>query len=655
MSNNRISYLSRNFEDYRNEMLRISRQYYGDLFDNFNDASIGSWFVDMFADIADNLSYHIDRSYQETSVNSASNTKSLMNIARNKSLRVPGPKSAIVEVELSCDIPLYGTDLSKADDSFCPYIRRGTLFSTGLVTFELSEDVDFSQQFNSNGMSDRQIIPNRDSNGNIISYKYKKLGIAVAGESKIYKKVISNDNLEPFMSIVLQDKNVLGVDSIIVKNGNDLTKDPSISDFFVDEETYNDKEGKEVNRFFEVDNLVEQYRFGHVMNGNTTVWETETATINGVDVDLNKCAKGKWKRLKNKFITEYTDKWYLKITFGPGLKNQNGEIPTDATKFTQYMMSRMEANDYLGVLPNADSTMFILYRVGGGEMSNIAKDSLKYITYLNMAICGNPNDKDDSIKKRKVENSLKVTNTTPSYGGKDAPSDEEIRYLLKCHNASQNRCVTLKDYEARIMELPAKFGTPFRCCAVEENNKVIIYTLGIDHNAKLSDNLSEHVADNIKEYLRNYRMINDFVEIRSGKVFNVKFGIDVFVDKAYDKSEVVKRVIETVYDFMDIRKHMMGKDIYVGELEKTISGLDGVLNLISLKCYDMCGEDGYSETPVIQQLVSVNECDAYAEAGENYDKQIDLMTSDKVLVCDAMSMFEVKNMNKDIVVNVKTR
>ena len=655
MSNNRISYLSRNFEDYRNEMLRISRQYYGDLFDNFNDASIGSWFVDMFADIADNLSYHIDRSYQETSVNSASNTKSLMNIARNKSLRIHGPKSAIVEVELSCDIPLDGTDLSKADDSFCPYIRRGTLFSTGLVTFELSEDVDFSQQFNSNGMSDRQIIPNRDSNGNIISYKYKKLGIAVAGESKIYKKVISNDNLEPFMSIVLQDKNVLGVDSIIVKDGNDLTKDPSISDFFVDEETFNDKEGKEVNRFFEVDNLVEQYRFGHVMNGNTPVWESETATINGVDVDLNKCAKGKWKRLKNKFITEYTDKWYMKITFGPGLKNQNGVIPTDATKFTQYMMSRMEANDYLGVLPNADSTMFILYRVGGGEMSNIAKDSLKYITYLNMAICGNPNDKDDSIKKRKVENSLKVTNTTPSYGGKDAPSDGEIRYLLKCHNASQNRCVTLKDYEARIMELPAKFGTPFRCCAVEENNKVIIYTLGIDHNAKLSDNLSEHVADNIKEYLRNYRMINDFVEIRSGKVFNVKFGVDVFVDKAYDKSEVVKRVIETVYDFMNIRKHMMGEDIYVGELEKTISGLDGVLNLISLKCYDMCGEDGYSETPVIQQLVSVNECDAYAEAGENYDKQIDLMTSDKVLVCDAMSMFEVKNMNKDIVVNVKTR
>lgn len=655
MSNNRISYLSRNFEDYRNEMLRISRQYYGDLFDNFNDASIGSWFVDMFADIADNLSYHIDRSYQETSVNSASNTKSLMNIARNKSLRIPGPKSAIVEVELSCDIPLDGTDLSKADDSFCPYIRRGTLFSTGLVTFELSEDVDFSQQFNSNGMSDRQIIPNRDSNGNIISYKYKKLGIAVAGESKIYKKVISNDNLEPFMSIVLQDKNVLGVDSIIVKNGNDLTKDPSISDFFVDEETYNDKEGKEVNRFFEVDNLVEQYRFGHVMKDSKPVWETETATINGVDVDLNKCAKGKWKRLKNKFITEYTDKWYLKITFGPGLKNQNGEIPTDATTFTQYMMSRMEANDYLGVLPNAGSTMFILYRVGGGEMSNIAKDSLKYITYLNMAICGNPNDKDDSIKKRKVENSLKVTNTTPSYGGKDEPSDEEIRYLLKCHNASQNRCVTLKDYEARIMELPAKFGTPFRCCAVEENNKVIIYTLGIDHNAKLSDNLSEHVADNIKEYLRNYRMINDFVEIRSGKVFNVKFGVDVFVDKAYDKSEVVKRVIETVYGFMDIRKHMMGEDIYVGELEKTISGLDGVLNLISLKCYDMCGEDGYSETPVIQQLVSVNECDAYAEAGENYDKQIDLMASDKVLVCDAMSMFEVKNMNKDIVVNVKTR
>ena len=90
-------------------------------------------------------------------------------------------------------------------------------------------------------------------------------------------------------------------------------------------------------------------------------------------------------------------------------------------------MSRMAANDYMGVLPEPNTTMYILYRVGGGEQSNIAKDTLTNITYLNMIIDGCTTDGEDARKKHDVQSSLSVTNTTPSYGGKDEPSDEELR------------------------------------------------------------------------------------------------------------------------------------------------------------------------------------------------------------------------------------
>ena len=590
-------------------------------------------------------------------------------------MRIPYKKAALVEIELSCRLPLYqqgseGDGDMMADETYCPYVKRGTLFSNGTTTFELVHNVDFKEQFNEDGLSDRQIVPNRDSNGTIISYTYKKLAIASASQTRVMKKIVSSNEITPFMEVMINDSNVLGVDSIIVKDGTNINTDPQFNEFFIDEETYNDNSGKPVDRFFEVDNLIDQYRFGYVIedgeNGkyNPEWSEEEVAEIKdeqGAVIDtvvLRKIAKGKWKRLKNKFITEYTDDWKLKVIFGAGIRNEYGDIPQDAKKFTQYQMSRMLANDYMGVLPKSESTMYILYRIGGGEISNIAAGTLTNIISLNIEIEGNPEDGLYSEKIRDVRKSMAVTNTTPSYGGKNEPTTEEIRYMIKYNASSQNRCVTLKDYISRISKIPAKFGCPFRHNAIEENNKIVIYTLGLDYEGHLTNFLSETVANNIKNYLSQYRMINDFVEIKSGKIINLAFRLTVYLDKSYDKSEVTKRIIDLVYDYMDIRKHLMGDDIFVGDLEKEISKLDGVINLVKMRIFNKVGE-GYSTDRSTQQLVNVSDCDF--EELDSYDRQIEnqneinLEKSDYMLFSEADSMFEIKYKNRDIEVIVKTR
>lgn len=673
MSENKISYSNRTYNDFRNAFIELTRNYYGDVYKDYSDAAIGQWILDLVSSIGDDLSYHTDRMFQETDINSAQQASSLISLARNNGLKVPGKKSAICEVEISCELPLNqqgeaGTgNLRLADESYAPVIKSGTLFSTGSVTFELMEDVDFREQFDEDGISNRKIEPVRDSNGNIIAYTYTKLCVVVAGQSKIYKKVLNASDIEPFMDVLLTDRNILGVTSVIMKDGTDLNTDPIISEFKVDEESYTDKSGKPIQRFFEVDSLIDQYRYGYeveevdvtdITNGKyyNPVWENCTyMDEEGNEVIYRRVAKGKWKRLKNKFITEYTDNWQLKLIFGAGLRNVYGEIPNDAENFTQYMMSRMQANDYMGVLPEAGKTLYILYRVGGGEESNIAVNTLTNIVYLNMSICGNDNDGDNARKLRDVQNSIAVTNTTPSYGGKDEPSADELRYLIKYNSASQNRCVTLHDYYARINQIPARYGCPFRVGIVEENNKVSIYSLGLNYNGNLMKELAEVVADNIKEYLSEYRMINDFVEIKSGKIINLKFEVDVFVDKSYDKSEVVKRVIETVIDYMDIQKHQMGEDIFLGDLQKEIGKLDGVINVIDLRVYNPVG-DNYSNDGISQQLVDISNCcfEEYAEAGENTGRQIDLKASDMILFSEVNSMFEILYEN-DVKVKVKQR
>ena len=692
MAENKISYLNRNYDEYRKSIIEIARQYYPDVFANLNDASIGAWLIDILADIGDNLNYHMDRSVQETSLMAANEFTSVQDIARSNGLRIPYKKAALVEIELSCRLPLYNNDNDSegsldADERYAPYVKRGTQFSNGTTTFELVSDIDFKEQFNEDGISNRQIIPNRDSNGNIVSYTYKKLGIASACQTKVMKQILTANEIKPFMEVLINDSNVIGIESIILKQGTNINTDPQYSEFYVDEEEYLDKTGKPVKRFFEVDNLIEQYRFGYSIEttneglpiGDVTigrvkhknyynpVWEiSEKAEITDDNgkiqevIPLRMVTKGQWKPLKHKFISEYTDDWKLKVIFGPGIENQYGTIPTDSKEFTQYQMSRMEANDYLGVLPEKDSTLYILYKIGGGEISNIAEGTLTNIIGLNMEIDGCASEAGNSEKIRRVRSSMEVTNTTPSYGGKEAPTKEEIKYMIKYNASSQNRCVTLKDYIAKIDQIPAKYGCPFRYSVIEENNKVVIYTLGLDYEGHLMNFLAETVAENIKEYLSNYKMINDFIEIQSGKIINLSFRVKAYIDKSYDKSEVTKRIIDMIYDYMDIRRHMMGEDIYIGDLQKELSKLDGVENLVSIRIFNKVGSDaGYSDDASTQQMVDYTACnyDDYEEyesetTGEN---EIDLRKSDYTLFSEANSMFEIKYKNNDIKVEVRTR
>lgn len=691
MAENKISYVARTYDDYKNEIKELTRKYYPDVFASLNDASIGEWLIELISDVGDNLSFHTDRVFQETNIDSANQMSSLIALARSNGLKIPGQKAAIVEVELSCEIPLNDSAeakadgrLSTADENYCPYIRRGTLFSNGLVTFELDEDVDFKEQFNHEGYSNRQIIPNRDSNGNIQNYTYKKLAIAVAAQSKVYKMTIQPSDIEPFMSITLSDRNVLGVESIIVRQGEHISVDPTLSEFYVDEETYYDFNGKPVQRYFEVDNLIDQYRFGYDVEMSedgapvkkdelvnyryyyNPKWEVvETADDDdndGKTMIVRQAVRGKWKRLKNKFTTEYTDDYRMKITFGAGIRNKYGEIPSNAKAFTQYMMSRMYANDYMGALPETGTTLYVLYKVGGGEISNIAENTLTNIISLEYNIDGICGGENDNTKKRAVKDSIKVTNPSVSYGGKDFPNAEEIRQLIKYNNGSQNRCVTLNDYYSQLSKIPAKYGLPFRMGIIEENNKIAIYALGLDHKGKLTNILSETVAQNMKEYLSMYKMVNDFIEIKSGKIINVGFKITVYIDKTYDKAEVVQRIINKVYDYMDVRRHQMGEDIYLGDLQKEITKLDGVIQFVSMECENKHCEvygDDYSEDITMQETIDPNDpcIKTYDDDDESVCKSnmIDLKASDFILFSEANSMHEIKYKDKDIIVVTKVR
>ena len=663
MSDKKISYLSRDFSSVRKELEKFSKQYYPELSDDWNDSSVGSWLMDLAASVGDDLAYHTDRMYQESTLDSANMRSSVLSQARSNGLKIPGRKASSCEVEISCVLPTDSTDISVPNWNYAPIVQSTSIISAGDSNFQLTEDINFAEQFNKNGYSNRKVVPSRNSNGNITGYTVSKSAIAVNGTTKVYKKVMYPNDIEPFMEIVLPEENILNIESIIFKESSDITTTPSIYEYYIDSEQYRiSSEDAMTYRFFECDSLADQYRFGDSVNYGTSniissIYEPslyDDYTSNGA---VTRYYRGKWKPLRQKFITEYTDNGYMKVIFGAS--NGYPQLPSNGTTYGDYVASNIINNDMLGVLPKEGWTMFILYRVGGGVSSNLGIGALNKFTLANVDWGANTNNTNGSIRG-KVLTSLTVTNISSALAGKDSPSTSEIKYLMKYNTSSQNRAVTVTDYRAKLMEMPPKYGAPFRCSVIEENNKVEMDFLGLDSNGNLTSYLPQTLVENSIEYLSNFKQINDYIEIKSGKIYNIGVMGEMFIDKNYNQANVVTSVINKIKEYFSVNNHEMGDDIFVGDLEKEIMLLDGVIGIIRMKIYKIYNGGYSSDVCPLPETSEESVCgsepsEGFSLKGKSIYREIDLDATDYVLYGDYNSMYEIKSPSSDIQIKIKTR
>lgn len=606
MANQGINYSSRNFADIRSDLVDMVRQYYPDIFNDFNDASVGMMLLELNAAIGDMLSFNTDRMFQETQIDYAQERKSVLSMARTFGLKIPGKRPSVTIVDFSVTVPPFGDTF---DISYAPLIRAGAQAIGGGKVFETSYDIDFSSPFTIGGIPNRLIIPNFNSNNILINYTLVKREIVVNGFTKIFKKVINPTDVKPFFELILPDDNVLSVDSIITLQGTNYTKDPTL-DQFLDIQ----------NRWFEVDALAEG-----------DVFIEDNAQIS----DNAGVRPGKWITTTKRFIREYTDLGFTRIIFGGGSIDTSSLCDFDTNTALVNQIGDFINNTALGETPTANETMFVKYRVGGGADTNLGVNVLTSPGIVNMVVNG-PNQTVNTA----VKASIKVNNAFPALGGKDAPSVEEIRNFVRYNFASQNRAVTIKDYQTRIGLMPGQFGVPFRCGVFEEQNKIKVYILGLDDNSRLTNTSTSTLQQNIATYLADYRMLNDYVQVSNGKIINLSFEIDLFIDKKAPQSQIATQVISTVQSFMDINKYQMGDNIYLSPLIESINNVGGVLNVIDLRVYNKVGEGKYSVNEISQPYIDAT------------TRQIDI-SADYTLFGDPISMFEVKYPALDIKVRVK--
>jgi hypothetical protein len=601
----KISYATRDFAGLRQELVNLTKEYYPDLVKNTNDASIFSVLLDLNAAVADNLHFHIDRVWQETMLDFAQQRQSLFHIAKTYGIKIPGNRPSVSLCDFSVNVPVRG---DKEDDRYLGILKSGAQVSGGGQIFETLEDIDFSDPFNSRGEPNRLKIPNFDNNNKLTSYTITKREPVVNGVTRIYRRVISELDQKPFLKLYLPEQDVLGVTSVIHKEGTSFGTNPTSSEF-----TNN------TNKWYEVKTLIQDKVF---------IPDPTSAS------DADNFKAGKYVDVYNKFVTEYTPEGYYSVTFGSGTVNPLENLDNYMNGSLKVNLASYLNNMSLGSVPKANTTVFIKYRIGGGKDSNLGVNVITSIDNVDFEVTG-PNESFNS----QVQQSLRVTNVTPAVGGADQPTIEELRNMVAYNFSAQDRAVTLNDYKSLIETMPSTYGAPAKVNVLEQDNKVKIKLLSYDDKGNLTDIVSNTLKNNILNYLSEYRMINDYIDITSGQVIDLSLEIDLIVDKNEKSSDILKTIIEDTISFFAIEKRKMGDPLFVGDLMKEIGNVAGVVNVVDIRVYNQIGGT-YSSS----------------EVSQSYKNSVtkEIQQSDMTVFMLSNQIFQIRFPNVDIKVRTKS-
>ena len=604
MANNKISYATRDYQSIRTELLNYTKTYYPDLIQDFNDASIFSVFIDLNAAIADNLHYNIDRSIQETVLQYAQQRSSIYNIARTYGLKLPGQRPSVSLVDFSVTVPAFG---DKEDERYLGILTRGSQVVGAGIVFENVNDIDFASPYNSQGFPNRLKIPNFNSNNILVNYTITKREVVVNGITKVFKRVIGANDVKPFFELFLPEKNVLGITSVILKNGTQYTNTPTTAEFLGSD-----------NKWYEVDALAEDRVFIEDL--------TKVSDQPGIKV-------GKYIQTQNRFITEFTPEGFKKMTFGGGTNTAQDQLNQFTTLGTTLELQKYSNNFSLGSALSPNSTLFIQYRVGGGLATNLGSNVINQLGTISFYVNG-PSETTNST----VVNSLRCVNVTAAVGGAGIPSLEEIRNYVSFNFSAQKRAVTVQDYESIIRNMPSQFGAPAKVSITENNNKILIQILSFDTSGKLTNIVSNTLRQNIANYLSNYRMMNDYISIFIAEVIDLSVDVAIVLDSAQNSGQVISSVIDKVSTYFNPQTRQLGQNVYLSELRSIIQNTNGVLTVSTLDVFNEVGGQ-YSS----------------AETSMEYsDPELKLIGPvDDTIFAQPSQVYQIRYPGKDIRVSVK--
>jgi hypothetical protein len=272
--------------------------------------------------------------------------------------------------------------------------------------------------------------------------------------------------------------------------------------------------------------------------------------------------------------------------------------------------------------------------VGGGETSNIGVNTINQIGTINFSI----NGPSPSINEN-VRQTLRCNNVTAAIGGANLPTTEEVRNMVTYNFAAQKRAVTINDYNSLVRTMPSRFGAPAKAAITEEDNKIKIEILSYDSNGKLTSSVSNTLKENIANYLSNYRMINDYISVRSAQVIDLEFEFSVAMESTENQGQVITNIVNSVDSYLSPQTNLLGKNVNISDIRRIIQDIPGVSTLADLKVFNKTGGQ-YSSSETSQRYLDKN------------TKQIELI--DDTIFAQPNQIYQIRFPENDIKVRIKT-
>jgi len=548
------TYLARDFDSFRADLLRYSRTYFGDKIQDFSEASVGGLFLDMAATVADSMSFYMDHQFRELGWSTAIEIDNVSRMLQEAGVKASGASPSSVTVTIFLEVPskLVNGNYVPDPDALPRILQSTILASSSGISFATTEDIDFAEIDRLGNLRAAYVVGDVNSSNNPISFILKKDVVCTSGNVVTETFTIGNSP-SPFFTLTLNNTDVSTIMSVIDAEGNEYYEVQALSQDTIFRTFPNlSSDSEEVSRSMDV--IPAPRRF-------VTISTPSTRTTS------------------------------LQFGGGTALTTEDDAIPDPETLaiplYGKTTLSRfsLDPNSLLqtktlGILPSS-TTLSVTYRYGGGLSHNVASKTIRAVQLLRIQFP----DASTSTVAANVRASMDVRNDFPARGGDNALTLEQLRSQIPSARSRQDRIVTKEDLVARVYTLPSKLGRVYRAGVRPNPNNPLssqLYVCTKDVNGHLTT-ATDTLKKNLRTYLNEFRLINDAIDILDGRVINFRVRFSIIVNPNANKPLVLQNVINSLVGIMTVNNFQIDQPILISDIQSAIINSASVLSLVDLK------------------------------------------------------------------------
>lgn len=554
-----INYTSRDFNSIREDLVAYARRYYPEKIKDFSQPSFGALMLDTVAYVGDLLSFYLDYQANESFLSTAIEYNNVVKLARTLGYKIQTNPSSFGTLTLYILVPTESNTVAP-DENYMPILKRGSVFSsTNGTIFTLVEDVDFS-----NSSLERVVAQTDPATGAPVKYAIRAHGQIVSGEIGV--ETIEVGAYSKFPKLQLQTPDVAEILSIV---------------------------DSENNRYFEVDHLTQDVIYIPVVNMSENR-DTVRNILKPVSVSRRFTVE---KTALNTFLqfgdgTDETEVEYL----DPSNVILDTFAKTHITD-SSFDPSILNKSGKLGVAPS-NTSLLVTFRLNTSDNVNASANTINAVENSILSF-RNP----DSLAVSKINDvrtSLEVLNEESIVGDVSLPTSEEIKIRAYANFATQNRAVTKQDYVSVVYNMPSKFGSIKRASISLDTNSfnqrnLNLYIVSEDSAGKLTLT-NDTIKQNLKNWLAQYKMINDTIDILDAKIVN--FGIKYSAKGMPDVNQflVLDDANKAIRQFYEDRFFEIGEPILVTDIFGVLKNVGTILDVTNVELFIKSG-DNYADAP----------------------------------------------------------